>query len=855
MIDSVRLRIGMMTLCLSALAVPAATVSAQAALPSPEDVLGYGIGEEFTDVASLYGYFRALAAASDEVSIDTYGESNEGRALIQVLIATAEHRARLDEILALNRELTDPETSEARAQEIISENPTVIYFTYGIHGNESSSSEASMWTAWDIARRASDVATVLDNAIVIIDPSANPDGRDRYVSFYKRAKGAEPNANPSAREHSEPWPGGRTNHYYFDLNRDWSWGSQKETRDRAATWPRWNPQVHVDFHEMGYTSTYFFFPATPPINPLYPNHTLEWGERFGDANAEAFDRNGWLYYTTEGFDLFYPGYGDSWPSLMGAIGMTYEQAGSGAGGLVIERPDGTMLTLTDRAQHHRVAGNTTARTAADGKDDLLSGFAEFHRTIDEGLSDVVLVPGDDPEGADALVRLLLWQGVEVERAGREFQSADATAHVGFEERQTFPAGSYLIRARQPRGRLAMTLLNSEIVLDASFSYDISAWSLAYAYGVEAHTLGRAADGNWSSVGESDVMGRTSADGSNSGSGRFGYLLEPGFDAAPALVDFLEAGGRAFVMGDTFTAAGRNYPYGTTFFPRGRNDDLDSLIDGAGLRSHLIPVESGLTEGGPDLGTNASAELSLPRIALLGGQGTSSGSFGMHWFFMEQRLGIPFDNVNVASFGGLDLEEYDVIVAPSGNVSGTIGENGRERLAEWVRDGGTLIAVGGTARALGNALANVEVRSDNGDDDEEEDELAIALRTLQEREEDRWADQIPGTILKANLDPRHPLAFGAGIDGDDTALYVLSQGTTFEPEARFQSVAYFPDELGKISGVISENNLDRLSQSSWLVNVGMGGGNLVLFSDEPFFRMFWYSGFQLYTNALLFAPAF
>ncbi|MGH7444096.1 MAG: M14 family zinc carboxypeptidase, partial [Longimicrobiales bacterium] len=311
-------------------AVMAALPAAAQQAPSPAEVLGYELGERFTDPAGVVRYVEALAAAApDRTRLEQYGETYEGRPLLQLVIARPDHLARLDEILTANAELTRLETGEARAREIAATNPAVVYFSYGVHGNESSSSEAALYTAWDLLRGAPEVAGVLDSVVIIIDPVVNPDGRARYVQWYGEARGATPNPEPNAREHYEPWPGGRYNHYLFDLNRDWAWLTQPETRARLATWARWNPQVHVDFHEMSSESSYFFFPATPPINPLYPPHILAWGERFGAANAAAFDREGWAYFTAESYDLFYPGYGDSWPSLLGAIGMTYEQAGGG----------------------------------------------------------------------------------------------------------------------------------------------------------------------------------------------------------------------------------------------------------------------------------------------------------------------------------------------------------------------------------------------------------------------------------------------------------------------------------------------------------------------------------------------
>lgn len=849
------------------LLVPASIEARQAQpVPSPADILGYGIGERFTDVAGVNRYMHALAEASDRVTVEFYGTTPEYRPLIQVVIATPENRARLDEILRLNAELTLPETSGDRAREIIAGNPAVIYFTYGVHGNESSSSEAAIWTAWDLASEATEVAGVLDSAVVIIDPAANPDGRDRYVNHFQSSRGRMLNTNPEARERREPWPGGRVNHYLFDLNRDWAWLSQPETRARHATWERWNPQVHVDFHEMGYATDYFFFPAAKPINTLYPDHILEWGRRFGEANARAFDERGWLYYTAESFDLFYPGYGDSWPSLNGAIGMTYEQGGGGSAGLAIERPDGSILTLTDRAMGHRTTGQATLRAAASGKSDLLSGFAEFHRTIDEGLSDILLVPGASPDRSDALVAFLMEQGIEVERADGTFD-ASSSPHPGYEGRSTFPEGTFRVAARQPRGRLANALLRAEHELIGDGTYDITAWSLPYAYGVEAHSSESTSRARWmpvSSARELATVGRVGSSPSPSPAatsgarGSYGYLLPASFSTAPELIRFLADGGIAYLLPDTFRLAGRDFDRGTLFLPRTRNEELDRRVADAGLTERVVAVSTGWTESGPNLGTGGGSPLQLPRVGLFGGEGTSATSFGAHWFFLEDRLEIPFDALEASNIGSMALEPYDVLVIPStgGGFRGSLGDGGMEALEEWVRAGGTLIAAAGGARTIGEALAGVSGRGDLDEDEPDRDErLEQALRSREDRAAERWTEQTPGAILRMTLDPRHPISFGAGTDGHEDAAFVLSLGSAFEPGSGFESVGYFPDQLETIAGIMSERNLERMSRSGWLAQANVGRGNVVLFADDPVFRMFWYSGFQLYTNAILFAPAY
>ncbi len=829
-----------------------AGLSAQSAqVPSPQDVLGYARGARFTPGADVVGYMDALAAAVPQrVRVERYGKTGEGRPLIQVVIARPDVMTRLDEVLARNGQLADPDLAESQARSIVASNPAVVYLSYGVHGNESSSSEAAMWTAWDLARGASSVAGVLDSVIVVIDPVVNPDGRNRYVNYYRQARGVEPNPHAASREHQEPWPGGRLNHWLFDLNRDWAWATQPETRERLATWSRWTPQVHVDFHEMSPRSTYFFFPPTPPVNPIFPASTLSWMTYFGKANAAAFDARGWQYYAAESFDLFYPGYGDSWPSLEGAIGMTYEQAGGGGAGLVVDRPDGTQLTLAERSEHHWVAGETTIKAAAEARTRLLTDFAAFHRNIAAGLSDYLLVPDGSVEAAHALVGLLQQEGIQVERAARAFR-ADAQPNTGFEARRDFPAGTYLVRAKQRRGRLAVALLEPEALLKANFSYDISAWSLPYAYGVAAYSVTRVPDAGWQPAPEPGPAGGTGslARPATSATEPYGYLVKPTLDAWKSMIRFMEAGGRATLLEKPFRTAAGAWPRGTIFLSRQANDSLTARVGASGLSGMATAVKTGWTEDGPELGTEESLDLTLPRVAVLTGEGTSATSYGAHWSFLEGTLGLPFDAVPLASVNATTLASYDVVVMPEVRRPG----NGVvEALKQWVEAGGTLVAVGSGAQAVADPIAGVKMReADAGRDST----VARGLQTRTEREQERWREDVPGTVLPATLDPANPLAFGVGVAGDDTRLFVLQTGTrAFEPDPSFETVAWFPGDLKAVSGVIGDANLKRLSRAGWLVTKPVRRGRVILFAGDPMFRQFWYSAFQPYVNALLIGPS-
>lgn len=822
-----------------ALALLPLHAAAQAAPPSPAQVLGYELGERFTPYAGVREYARALAAAApDRVRYLPYGQTYEGRELFQLVIARPDVMARLDQVLAENTELTRPETPEARARQIAAENPAIVYFSYGVHGNESSSSEAALWTAYDLARGAPEVRGVLDDVVVIIDPSVNPDGRDRYVNWFRSVRGARPDPDPQAREHSEPWPGGRFNHYLFDLNRDWSWATQQETRQRLATWWRWNPQVHVDFHEMGYNSSYFFFPATAPINPIYPDYVLAWGRRFGEANARAFDQHGWGYYSAEEFDLFYPGYGDSWPSLTGAIGMTYEQAGHGAAGQAVERTDGDTLTLRERALHHWTSGEATLRAAAAGKAQLLADYASAARTAGVGEQDFLIVPGADVGRAAALVDHLRGQGIEVERAGAGF-SARAAAYDGFPARGQFPAGTYRVRARQRLGRLAVTLLQQETRLRANFSYDISAWSLPYAYGVAAYRVAPGLGGSWSPV-PAAPAGTPAAPPA-----AYGYLVPPGAAETGAVMRFLEMGGRARVLTRPATLGGRRWPAGSWFVPARGDDSLQARATRAGLGAYAVAVSTGHSDEGIDLGSENVVNVRRPRLAVIGGEGIDPTSFGALWFFLDQQVGMGFDAVNAGDIGRTDLGKYDVIVLP--DASGRVVKANEEALKGFVQRGGRLVALAGAAEAVAE-LAEIKTREPQKDTG---NARARYLQGREERERQEWRQEVPGTVVAVTLDPAHPLAFGAGLDANPGQTFVLHQGSlVFEPGEGIETVAYFGANPQRLSGVISPENLKRLAQGGWLVSKRMGRGTVVLFADDPLFRLFWRSTQPLLMNAIL-----
>jgi len=472
-------------------------------------------------------------------------------------------------------------------------------------------------------------------------------------SFFSSRLGSRADAFPGSWEHREPWPSGRYNHYLFDLNRDWSWLTQVESRRRVEAYMFWLPQVHVDFHEMYSSSSYFFFPPAKPLNPNFPLKTVEeWNDVFGKANAEAFDKRGWPYFDGEEFDLFYPGYGDSWPTFHGATGMTYEQAGHSRAGLIVKRKDRTELTLAERINHHFIASLTTIETASANRRARLRSFRE---SFEEGLKGAnkepvkeYLIPtGEDPARAAVLAQLLIEHGIQVFQSESELKTANLS---DYEHRKTgikeLPPGTFVIPLKQPLRRLAKALLEPETDLPDTFFYDITAWSLPLAYGVTAYSSPNLSRGSKRKLLRAPVI----EGGILGGNPRFGYIIPWKCNGAPKLL--AELLGKKFYVraaGKGFTLDGRRFEPGTLILPRAKNgDSLDIVMERTASKYSLdiYAAPSSRTQDGIDLGSNRMRFIKPVKVALVGGEGTSQTSFGAAWFLLDREYGLDYSVVEL-----------------------------------------------------------------------------------------------------------------------------------------------------------------------------------------------------------------
>ncbi|HEV3458623.1 MAG TPA: M14 family metallopeptidase [Thermoanaerobaculia bacterium] len=849
-------------------------------VPRPDAVLGYPVGSRFTHWDRIAAYLDALAAASPRVKVWEYGHTYEGRPLKLAAVSSAENLARLDEIRAEHLRLADPAAlSEGERERLGKRLPAVVWLAYGVHGDEASSSEAAMVTAYALAAAQGEMAELLDGMIVLIDPLCNPDGRERYLHGYEQRQGEAPNVHRLAAEHFQPWPGGRQNHYLIDLNRDWAWATQQESRSRVAAYRAWEPQVYVDFHEMSTESSYFFPPAAEPVHPRIDRRVISWLDTFGRANAEAFDRHGWIYYKEENYDLFYPGYGDSYPSLHGAIGMTYEMAGGGRGGLAIDRADGTLLTLADRVGRHLTSSLATVRTAGRNARQLLADYVTTRLRASEGPGRVHLWPADQPE-ARALADLLLLHGVRVQQLAKAAEINAQPLLGGREENaHRFPAGTFAVSTAQPLGALVAALLDRDAPMAQSFLerqrrrfeqnregefYDITAWSLPLAFnlrmwtasandlpaGRQAMTPASAASAAGAATVASTATVATAAGaaGGGPGSGELGWLVPPQGIASYRLAAALGKRHVHYRIALRQLANdGATYPAGTLYVPRHGNPDglgvqLASLLREGGLAAHA--VASSYAVSGVSLGSNNMPAVRQPRIGLISGEGVDPTSFGFLWFLLDREIGLPYDRLDLERLQPAAMAEFDVLILPSGAYEERIGDRSRGALDAWIKAGGELVAIGGeTARWLHeHDMASWKPWKAPEADEESEgsQDKALAERDI----------ATPGAIVATRLSPQHPLAIGL-----PSSPPVLVEGSAvFLPSGdprRDVLVAASQDPV--IAGFAWPEAKQRLAGSLLVGAEAHGSGSVVLFVQEPDFRLFWRGTMPLLLNAIAYGP--
>lgn len=814
-------------------------------LQSPQQFLGYPLGDRFTPHAQIVRYVEYLAGqAPSRLKLQTYGRTYEGRPLLLATVSAETNLSRLETIRTDNLKRIGLLPGAATGAQ-----PALVWLSYNVHGNESVSSEAVLQVLYDLVTATDqNINKWLQNTVVLIDPCVNPDGRDRYATWYNQVANVLPNVSPLAREHQEPWPGGRPNHYLFDLNRDWAWQTQQESQQRIALYNQWMPQVHADFHEMGVDAPYYFSPAAKPFHEDITPWQREFQQIIGENNRKYFDKNNWLYFTRETFDLFYPSYGDTWPTFNGAIAMTYEQGGGPRAGRAIIKTDGDTLTLAQRIVHHHAASLATIEAAADRKDRVLQEFQKYYqqaRTNPAGAYQAYVLKAKGQAGKiSQLTTYLDRQQIKYGFAAKQSTGFGLDYATGKSGPVKIEPNDLIISMFQPKSTLIKVLFEPATKLEDSLTYDITSWAVPYAYGLAAYSL----KADVANVTAKPVNLPTKSAAANA---PYAYLAR--YNSLPDL-QFLAAllikNVKVRVAEKAFEADGQQYTPGTLIITRTGNERLGAKLDAlvkaqADLFGvQLVPTQTGFVTSGADFGSSSVRAVRQPKVGVLAGDGISSTAFGEVWHFFEQQIHYPVTVLDASTFNRMPWQQLDVLVLPDGSYNTLFDERGLSQLKDWVRAGGKLIALEGAAAHLAGKRDFALTRRKVTDSLDLKKNPYQALRPYGAAERSALSELVQGGIYRVTVDNTHPLAFGYGA----THFALLQEVNDYQ----FMREGWNVGVLKKnsyTSGFVGTRVKKRLQDSFIFGAQEMGRGQVVYLTNNPLFRAFWHSGKLLFGNAL------
>ena len=823
--------------------------SAQEKLKSPAEFLGYELGERFTLHQKVAEYYRHVADVLPNAEIFPYGETYEGRPLFYLVITSQENFKHIDRIRSDNLKRTGLEEGIPSHEKI-----AIVWLSYNVHGNEASSMEASMKTLYELAKPGNAVAAGwLKNTVVIMDPCINPDGRDRYANFYNQYGNKPPNNSIDALEHHEPWPGGRSNHYFFDLNRDWAWATQIESQQRLRVYNQWLPHVHVDFHEQGHNSPYYFAPAAEPMHEVISSWQREFQVMIGKNNAKYFDEKGWLYFTKEVFDLFYPSYGDTYPTFSGAIGMTYEQAGGGIGGLTVTTQTGEPLTLKERLTHHHTSGLSTIEIASDNATRLVDEFDKYFRENSSNPAatyKTYVIKGTN--NGDQLKQLTAWMDIHSIRYGHPATSKTSRGYHYQSQKVaqvSIEPNDIIVSSFQPKSRFITTIFEPTSRLSDSLTYDITAWNLMYAYNLDAYALSERIN-----VGKkyapSDVANASIPEKP------YAYIFKyEGLQDVSLLSALMQSEVNVRAAKKTFVSGGQTFGPGTLIVTRRNNENIYDFDDvvvtlAKQLGRKIYTARTGFVEQGKDLGSGDLSFLKMPEVAVLFGEETSSLSSGEIWHFFEQQIHFPITQIGTPYFKDVDLRKYDVLIIPEGSYD-SLDDALLERLATWVDGGGRLILVGTALKSFvdkkGFGLVRYpsEEEKNQAELQQKEREKSEGYPRYDEAERKNLSESISGAIYRVDLDNSHPLGFGMR----PTYYTMKTHEDRFAHLNEGWNVAYFKDRVKPVQGFAGFKANAALENSLLFGVETKGRGRIVYLVDNPLFRSFWENGKMLFANAV------
>ncbi len=804
-------------------------------IPTPSSIIGHEVGEWHITHDKLVYYMRAIAEASPRVTLIENGKTHEGRPQLLLAISSEANQARLEELRLEHKKLTDPAISD---QVDISNLPAVVWQGFSIHGNESSGSNASLLAAYYYAAaEGSEINQILDNTIILLDPSFNPDGLTRFSTWANSNRSKNLVTDPNNREQNEIWPRARTNHYQFDLNRDWLPVQQPESKNRIYQFHRWKPNILTDHHEMGTNSTFFFQPGIPSRNnPNTPSNTIRLTERIADFHKAALDQIGSLYYSEESFDDFYYGKGSTFPDINGAVGILFEQASSR--GHAQESVNG-ILTFPFTIRNQFTTVLSTAKAAVSLREDLLTHQRQFFK---DALADakknsqkgLLFGSKGDQNRARELANVMTRHEIEVYPV-----TSDINANG-----QQFEAGtSYFVPTEQAQSRLAHIMFEKVTQFQDSLFYDVSAWTLPLAFDLEyTYVDGRkAATVVKGELHQIDVTPEVSIEKAN-----YAYLFRWDDYLAPKFLNRLfEADLRIKVATDPFQLAGESFDRGTIIVPVQtqdmNGDELFDIIRNAQSQVPVNVIASGTGNStGINLGSPTVRSIDKPEIAIIVEGGVNSYDAGEVWHLLDNRFDISLSLIPMRVFNRIDLGRYNTIIMVNGSYSG-LNSSTVDKLKTWVRNGGNIVAMKSANNWLDSQeFINLDFSRSKSDSSGRDDYANLSRA--------RGAQVTGGTIFETNIDITNPLGYGYR----DRSLPIFVNSNIFF-EVTKNPYAY-PVQLTNdplLSGYVSEENYARIKDKAAVIVSQMGAGKVISLSFNPNFRAFWYGTNRLFLNAIYF----
>lgn len=808
-------------------------------IPTPKEFLGYEVGDWHVSHDQLNYYMRTLAQASDRIEIEEMGKSHEGRALILVRITSTSNQKNIEEIKSQHLQLCDADRSSSLD---ISTMPMVTWVGHTIHGDEASGAQSAMLFAYYLAAaQAGSVETLLNESVILLDPCMNPDGMSRFASWVNSHKSKTLVTDPASREFSQAWPGGRTNHYWFDLNRDWLPGQHPESQARLKKFHEWKPNLLSDHHEMGSHRTFFFQPGIPSRNnPLTPQVVYDLTTKLASYHAKALDKIGSLYYTQESYDDYYIGKGATYPDLQGSVGILFEQAG--VKGHERATPNG-VLSLPFAVRNQVAVSLSTVEGGHAMREDFLRLQKEFfHQAKRNANNDsrrayIIDFQHDTYRGKELWAVLHRHQiksyqlAKDVEVNGKKFKSGK----------------SLVVPVSQAQYTYLTAMFERRTQFQDSLFYDVSTWTLPLAFGLEDATIDSK---NWKEdlLGEEITEFKTPNASIIGGQSQYAYAFKWDPYLAPRLLYTLQQEGllcKVSMMPLQF-ADGTFLDRGSIFISVASQEidaesllsKLESLATEVGIS--IYALSTGFTPRGIDLGSPKMQSLKTPKIAMLVDGGVRSYEAGEIWHLLDTRYQVPVTHLQIGKVGSSDLSAYNVLVMPDGNYS-ALGEDEIQHIRTWIEQGGSLVCWKRGAQWTSRANLTEWTFTQGG-------AKKVSDFPYENRSNLRGAQVIGGAIFSAHIDATHPLGFGY----PDGNISLFRNNTLFmqpnSPRTRFP-LQY--DTTPLLSGYVSDANLKLVSESAGAAVQRLKRGRIIGFSDNPNFRAFWYGTNKLFANAIFF----